>query len=472
MKKSSEQYRGPLAFPAYAAAGKVAELAAHGLKGRKARLAIQDYFIDVLLFGNATPFGALDAVRAASVLKIPVERKSLFKGTIRDRLVTLVLPPPQKATVNYGDKLDPAELEKRRRIMRYYQPALELFSRLTGLKAAVHLGGGSVRAPFPDDGTTAHFFANATPPGDANSRYEALLFGLCPHKDGHAVVCNGPTHGRGLVVKDEAGKPVVQALGLNFYLLVPVVSHYYQHVSDLIFAKLLAKSWEARQAALVMNDGHRRPTRRDFAATVAGWSGYVEKNFRDELAKIEETLAELQKRQAEAYRQKRIYEAMLAQFTSPAFTTALKFRPREDFAALLADQDLADMRFLDDGLHLVTKPIVIAHDGRRYQLGSFTVRLGKYGAVAVWSEAPRHPKGVPHPHIAKDGVPCYGNASDVIAKAAGELRIADLFRLMVRWLRDGYSPESAEVKIEEWPVEAQSAEAAPPATQLTSEVAS
>ena len=84
-------------------------------------------------------------------------------------------------------------------------------------------------------------------------------------------------------------------------------------------------------------------------------------------------------------------------------------------------------------------------------VGAYTIGISKFGEVSVWSERPLHPNGIPHPHIAKDGGPCFGNATDAITKAAANHKYYDAIFFILRWLKHGYTPELTAVKIEEWP---------------------
>ena len=105
---------------------------------------------------------------------------------------------------------------------------------------------------------------------------------------------------------------------------------------------------------------------------------------------------------------------------------------------------------VDGGLHVHTREIVIAHEGTSYSVGSFILRVGKNGGIAIWPKRTTHPEGIPHPHIAKDGGPCYGNATDAITKAAADFRIADVVQYVLTWLQHGYTPGLAEHKLAEW----------------------
>ena len=170
------------------------------------------------------------------------------------------------------------------------------------------------------------------------------------------------------------------------------------------------------------------------------------------LSSIEKSIADAQQKLTDLYRQRKDLEALVLSFQSTPFVQSTLHRLESDFQKMESEPDVAWITIVDKGIHVKTQPIEIEHEGARYMVGAFVIRVSEDGHVSVWSEQPAHPKGIPHPHIAKDGGPCLGNASDVIARAAGEHRYYDTVKLVLRWLKDGYTPELASVKIEEWPV--------------------
>ncbi|MEY4744530.1 MAG: hypothetical protein RL272_475 [Candidatus Parcubacteria bacterium] len=361
---------------------------------------------------------------------------------------------PNDVCVEIHDKREPLETDRdvklRSIALGEYRKALASLAKLSGLAIHFHADGSGIRTPFPVEPGVVHVITNACPPGHTTARYVPLAFGMKVHADGLSVLANGPTKGRGFVCKDELGEPLVQIVGTTWYLLLPTLSDYNFQTSALIFSRLMALAWKgARDAAKA--DGPKRATRRSFVETVATWTDDLPELIRADVKNIDAKIQDAQRDLADLTRRKKESLAILEAFDRSSFARETKARSAKDFLAIKADPCVAAVAFFDDGFHVDTRPLEIAHRGNRYALGAFTIRVAKRGTVSVWSEASTHKDGVPHPHIAKDGGPCFGNASDAIARAAGEQRYADAVRYVLRWLTEGYTHALAAVKLEEWP---------------------
>lgn len=368
------------------------------------------------------------------------------------RILPLICP--KSADVKVFDKEDPFDTAESRNL-RYtaiaeYRPLLEMLARISGRKIVFHAEGGAIRPPYPADGAI-HIMTNAMPPGAISVRYANLAFGMKIGEDGLSYLANGPTKGRGVVLTDEYKEPLVQVLGDNWYLLIPTLSHY-NTTSVRIFERLLGLAWNAMREGKTAIAPPEALTKRAFTQAASAWTTDMDKVFDDTLRTNDDRIQKLQKELAEAIRTRKEWLNLKETYSKGPFIKETCKRLPKDFAAIAGQPEVARLSIVDDGLHVETKPLVAEHGGKRYALGAFVIRVGRRGSVSVWSENPTHPKGIPHPHIAKDGGPCYGNASDAIVQAAGEMRLADAVRYVLRWLTEGYTEKLAAVKIEEWPL--------------------
>ena len=185
---------------------------------------------------------------------------------------------------------------------------------------------------------------------------------------------------------------------------------------------------------------------------VGEWADSLVKVVRGEEAAAIRNIAEFQKLLTEAIQQRNRLKALVDTYEKSPFRTELAARLPREYQQIKKQPDVARVWILDGGLQVETRPIEAEWEGQRYALGAFVIRIGGTGAVTVWSEAPTHPDGLHHPHIGRSGVACFGNATALVAKLAGESRYSECFALVIRWLKTGYSPELAEARIEEWPV--------------------
>ncbi|HTK04782.1 MAG TPA: hypothetical protein VL500_04305 [Candidatus Eisenbacteria bacterium] len=361
---------------------------------------------------------------------------------------------PKAASVEVHDKRDDLETEKefklRRIALAEYEKMLRTLARLSGLTVHFHAEGSGIRPPYKDVPGVVHIITNAQPPGQTSARYLGLAFGMKIHEEGLSVLANGPTKGRGTVVKDQLGEALVQILGNTWYLLMPTLSHFNWQTSGLIFDRLLALAWKGSREAAVAK-ASKPATRKGFVEATMKWTADLPVLIAADILNMDRKIEDAQRQIAEYTRSKKESLAMLETFSKSSFIKETHGRLPKDFAAIMHDPNVARLVVIDEGFHVETAPLEIVHDGKRYAMGSFTIRIAKRGSVSVWCEAPTHMDGIPHPHIAKEGGPCFGNATRAIAEAAGEQRYADAVRYVFRWLTEGYTHALAAVKIEEWP---------------------
>lgn len=336
-----------------------------------------------------------------------------------------------------------------------YRKLLEEFSALVdGIDFHFHMEGlGDIRAPYRETPRCIYIFSNCVPPGEATHYYKKRIFGLPLAVDGEEQLCHQPTPGRGVVIKDNKDY-AAQIIGSNFYFLVPTVDCFNSVTSAKIFKALLGVCWIAYQSGEERaKKAEAEPlTRKAFLAAAHDWQigmlSTLETVIAEDEKKIEHKFREI----AELQHGIRQYAQLLEIFEAGKISKNVRSRLAEEWKKILALLDVERLAIVDKGLQVYTKPISIEHNGRMYALGSYVIRINSRGLISVWSENPAHPDRVPHPHIARDGSPCYGNATEAIIRAASTHRYADAFGYVLRWLRFGYTPELARVKIEDWPI--------------------
>lgn len=361
---------------------------------------------------------------------------------------------PKAVKVESHDKRELFDTEKdvkmRRLALAEYDRLLRTLARLSGLEVHFHAEGSGIRPPHSDEAGIVHILTNAQPPGHTTARYVSLAFGMKVEESALAVIANGPTKGRGIVLKDPLGEALVQIVGNTWYLLIPTLSHFNWQTSVLIFDKLLSLAWNGwRERGKA--EKAKPATRKEFTETVEKWTGDLPTLIVADVANIDRKIEDAQRDLADLTRRKKESLALLEAFGKSSFAKETKGRMPKDFEAIMKDPNVARLSFVDDGFHVETAPLAIEHEGKRYAMGAFTIRIAKRGTVSVWSEKPTHQEGIPHPHIAREGGPCFGNATRAIAEAAGEQRYATAVNYVLRWLLEGYTPALAAVKIGEWP---------------------
>lgn len=379
-----------------------------------------------------------------------------FAGTASDRILPVVAP--QEVQVHFVDSRQKplkGEDELAQKAQDGYMPLMRRLAQVSGLALTYHRHDERIIPPTPDDGII-HLWGNSCPPGENQTWYRETVFGLpvSPNKDENRATGYGPTAGRGLILLDEDARPVLQILRNNWYILFPVISYFNDLTSVQIFERLLALGWGAVQSGA---KPERPLSRRKFLRTAPVWTKGSTTYIQEQAQEVREQIAQMTQRLAELHRQLERWIGFEKGVENNPFSTRTRRALPGELKSIQVNPLVEGLDLHPEAIHVRTKPIVVSHEGVDYAVGTFVIRINNLGALMIWGETPTHPQGVPHPHIAKHGSPCYGNAGTAIARAAGEARYADAIEYVLTWLTRGYSPSLAETKIEEWPIATQEA---------------
>lgn len=402
--------------------------------------------------------GRVDALRALLAVAYPnIENLddafvayACTVGILEEKAI-IIVPRSCKVTIDDGDEQEEmADCHvKLFQAKQGYMPVLRKLARLTNRPVVLNLRvGGEIRAPFPVDGAI-HLMAANRPPGIAINRYVNLAYGLPIKGAGEQIVVLGHAKGRGVVKGDAKGVKTVQVLGDSWYLLLPVITHFHGRNSVAIFEKMLAQALEADREQRSDGAIARSADEGDFIAYRANEAGFFAGGWDKQIEQHQREIEAATERLAAAQRNLRMALEWEALVKATPFIAECNARAPSEFARLKRDPRIAKMVIVDELLQIETKPIVIEHDGNRYDVGTFVIGIDRC-SFTVWGLVPTHPDRVPHPHIDRDGIACFGNASQAITDAVAELRVADAVDFMLEWLEDGYEPSLARVKIETW----------------------
>jgi hypothetical protein len=384
-----------------------------------------------------------------------------FEGRLDDRIIPVLVPASAGQVEITSDKKEDGDdeetIRKRQQAADTYQEDLKYFSCLTGKRVVLHRDAPHPCEPFQDpEGYTLHLVTGTCPPGDSHGESRRYIFGCKLEERGWWVDCRMPTRGRGVAAKDPQGVPVVQLLDDTLYILIPILTYYHGVESDLIFRGILAAAWNLRLDAQAgkVTPPEQREGADTFIAKLKEDLDDLPNVWKKEAEKSDREIERLRKELTDALRRKREMLALgLATANEPFWRGAIERVTAEE--RTLRDHRLVERLYVcDEGLHVETKTIVLEHEGKRYPIGRFAFRFTRLCRAHIWCIEARHPRGVPHPHMPKNGTPCLGTATEPFAKACAEYRIYDATDLVIRWLEDGYLPESADAKITEWKEEA------------------
>jgi hypothetical protein len=104
--------------------------------------------------------------------------------------------------------------------------------------------------------------------------------------------------------------------------------------------------------------------------------------------------------------------------------------------------DFESVEFVDDTIMVGTRPLLLRHEGRVYQLGRFTIEIGRR-SLRINSR-----DGLRHPHVTERGGPCLGNISEGVARMQAAMQYGPLLTILMRYLEYGYNPGDSYIRIE------------------------
>jgi hypothetical protein len=414
-------------------------------------VAVDDYLLDAYVFRlkSDTILGEIRHMLRMPDLGANIES---IKGRWKDRTVRFLCGNAPAVIIHEAKEIVTEHKDRFFRAYAEYRRILGRLSLLTGgVEFHFHGDKGRVSAPEAFDKSKVHVFTNCGPPGEYTDRYVATAFGKTIRDDGLAANCRGPTKGRGTVLRDGETE-VVQMLGNNWYVLLTTMSTFHVGSSE-IFSKIVALAWNSYRGALMSKPRmEKAATRGEYVEIATKWVDAIMAKQTDHVADLEKKIADLQQSLAFYYRVKREGEQAIEHFRSAPHLQEARRRVPKDFRRISAHPDVAKVAVVEGGIHVLTRHFIVEHKDEKYSVGDFVIRLDELGGISVWGERTDHPDGVPHPHISKDGIACFGNATEAISKAMAYHRYGDAVELVLRWLRLGYTPELAANKIEEWPI--------------------
>jgi hypothetical protein len=386
---------------------------------------------------------------------------AFFTVQVNGRLLPLVTSHRARVVIQLPDlvigssETTLSEQREHGRTAEIYRPLLETCSRLTGEQIYFHVNKGQIVPPFPITDGILHLVPGATPPGERGTQWLQYAFGHRIQKDLEWVSCQRATRGRGITITDGDKRPIVQIVGRTVYALFPLISFYHGRESQRSFAEMLRASYN-RLSQETGGSAPDVPTprvrRKDVLAALRFHAEDTPRHWEQRLEEVEREIGLAQDRLRHHMALRAEMRAIKQGFEESDRFKGTLARLSEDSDLLLKHPLVARVFGHDEGLHVETTLIVATYEDARYELGRFQVRIGLDNKPSVWAIETRHPQGIPHPHLLHNGTPCFGTATDAILEAGADLRFADCFLNILRWLAEGYAPETAGARIGEWPI--------------------
>lgn len=388
-----------------------------------------------------------------------LDRRKLRKTEARigDRMYPALTPHLGTVTYTRDEdehaKLHYEEQELREHNTAYVKDVAQDYSRLTGITVHLHSPKATRVEPLPAKADEIHVLFGATPTGPQQVFHDvSTVFGQTLDNKAWYFRRMDPVKGRGIALHDpddKAKKPLIQVIGRTGYMLVQVLSITNRGAVAKVFRGLL-NLVHSGIALAAKRKGERISSSRDFAERYAALRAEMHDWRKEKIKEMDLEVERALKAYLKALEDARFWKLIERAEDDEDCKNASSFASRKEYKRILTMPEVAKIEYADEGLHIHTKDLTAAFEGKAYRLGRYVVRISAH-QFAVFCERSYHPKGIIHPHYPNDGVPCWGNAGIPITRAYREGRIADFAELVIKWLTQGYEPALAETKIEEWP---------------------
>ena len=318
-------------------------------------------------------------------------------------------------------------------------------------------------SPIKDREDVLHIFADCLPVPRFESFNPETIFGVPVEIDGRLYSCLLPGTRRGIILSD-GDHGVVQVIGNNIYILFDPFSLYGigETAALLVFRKtitLAINGWRrgseldgsVEDQTLDLNPENLEELACTFVAERKKHSLLHLQSQEQEVRALEDALREAKKVLAGTRRFWRVLD-------EGGFHRHGADHLMKDYARILEHPLVHSASVVPGkGFAVLTKTIVIRHEGKKYRIGTFTVHFELDGAALVWVEESCHPTGEPHPHISAHNGQCLGNIGATVDDALVEHEYADALNYILLWL-ESYTPDLVVWhKIEEWPLDEQNA---------------
>jgi len=195
-------------------------------------------------------------------------------------------------------------------------------------------------------------------------------------------------------------------------------------------------------------EGHNVEAARAAYIAACGRIGRLERQkLEAEIAARDTRLAQLGTEIRAVSRERFNARRRLAGVVEMAGAEATRFE--RDFDTLISLPGVRTVAVADDRIRVVTDPVVLEHDGVRYDIGDFALDIDVDRGVRILNlRNTSASTGWDHPHV-QGTVPCLGNLQEGCELLLGQLELVPLVSLLLQFL-DTYDPTTAYGPISLW----------------------
>jgi len=269
--------------------------------------------------------------------------------------------------------------------------------------------------------------------------------------------------GEGIVISDEE-QELAEVVGKNIYILFDLVHSRKEYVEPILRTILdKASFWifEADKEEKQKYEKERRAGEKDRFTKIYGDFEYSLKKTREELDKANKQIEEAQKSLTLWIRQAKVHEE--------ALNLLEKWRDKDheflfrEWESLLAIPKIKDIKVHSYRLSVFTDMICTRYKNLTFEIGEFRADINRVGkGIKLWNLT--HPKvdkncELQHPHVSKDGVPCFGNLQEAFPPLVAEYQFSATATLIIQYLESlNLEDERARRKFFYWPLKGETEE--------------
>lgn len=347
------------------------------------------------------------------------------------------------------------KLKAEKEIRAGLEETLTILSSYTGLEFHLHYDDDCC-LPFGADDKNVHFVLGASPPGDVQNLERSHLLGVTLHYAARDITHYGPAKGYGVCIQDDKKEIVAQIIHSTIYLFLPLDDiRLLERSGANLFGRAVQVAWNAygEDEAKGAKEGTTVDGRNAYRRQMERWAEGRAKMTDFSIELVNHEIKRVQDELRELFGKKRTLIAFQrGRKDLKGSERQRRAQLRQQWERLMAIPLIEHVVFSEGAFQIKTKTVIVEDEGARYRTGSYMIRIDAFGNVSIWAHAPTHPKRIPHPHISRKGVWCFGNYTTPIEEAAMAMDIGETAHLITRWLVEGYDPSVADTRIEEWPV--------------------
>lgn len=343
-----------------------------------------------------------------------------------------------------------------------FTEVLRHYSETLRLPLWFHEGASRYRKPLAGGALYLHHFALPTPPvllgfwSRIPLRRLPFAFGHPLSPSTQQAFAAGSQLGRGRILHDPEGWPVIELAGCNIYILFNLLGQE-DELRTLLFRRLLDLGlphlFKELSTLSPLRGDHLQTAfehlRRETEALEAAWRRERQAQVRQ--AYLQECQGRVQEEIAFLEREINCIEDNLEEYARRITTETRRLQecrqrlnalrgirttdrePLREIDELRQLPEVRDLQVQDGRITIVTTPLQVEYGGRWFQLGSFRIELGFGGEIRMRNLTDAV-GAYDHPHIYQ-GRPCLGNIREGVAKMIGEYQLVAAVYVLLDFLK-------------------------------------